>query len=124
MLKKMLRSFGIGAAFAVGIMATVVFAGAATGLSTLTTANGSFPADFADINLFVNAFNAAVGNYLSFGQTGEVGSMYLPNAASFAANGSVATSVTSLGPTGSHTTIQEWLIVYDNNGTERWIPMY
>lgn len=41
-----------------------------------------------------------------------------------AANGAVATTVTSLGPTGSHTTIQEWMVVIDQAGTTRWIPMY
>lgn len=43
---------------------------------------------------------------------------------SIAANGVVATTVTSLGPTGSHTTIQEWLLVKNTAGTSRWIPMY
>lgn len=42
----------------------------------------------------------------------------------FATNGAVATTMTSLGPTGSHTTIQEWLVVKDNGGTTRWIPAY
>lgn len=46
------------------------------------------------------------------------------SAAGFAANGAVATTVTSLGPTGSHTTIQEWLVVKDSAGTTRWIPAY
>lgn len=44
--------------------------------------------------------------------------------ASIAANGVVATTMTSLGPTGSHTTIQEWLLVKNASGTSRWIPMY
>lgn len=44
--------------------------------------------------------------------------------ATFVANGSVATTVTSLGPTGSHTTIQEWLQVTDTGGTVRYIPCY
>jgi hypothetical protein len=46
------------------------------------------------------------------------------NAASFTANGSVATTLTSLGPTGSHTTVQEWLTVKDAAGTTRYIPAY
>jgi hypothetical protein len=41
-----------------------------------------------------------------------------------AANGSVATTTTSLGPAGSHTTIQEWLQVKNPAGTIRYIPMY
>ncbi len=45
-------------------------------------------------------------------------------AAMTVANGSVATTVTSLGPTGSHTTIQEWLTFLNSAGTQRWIPCY
>jgi hypothetical protein len=45
-------------------------------------------------------------------------------APSIAANGAVATTMTSLGPTGSHTTIQEWLVVKNASGVIRWIPMY
>lgn len=40
----------------------------------------------------------------------------------FTANGSVATAMSSLGPAGSHTTVQEWLTVQDNGGTVRYIP--
>lgn len=39
------------------------------------------------------------------------------------ANGTVATAMSSLGPTGSHTTIQEWLTI-TINGTTRYIPCF
>ena len=39
-----------------------------------------------------------------------------------AANGSVATAMSSVGPTGSHTTIQEWFTITDAAGTTRYIP--
>ncbi len=42
----------------------------------------------------------------------------------WAANGSVATTMTSLGPTGSHTTVQEWLAVKNASGVVRYIPAY
>ena len=45
-------------------------------------------------------------------------------AATFTANGSVATTMTSLGPTGSHATVQEWFTVTDTGGTVRYIPAY
>jgi hypothetical protein len=45
-------------------------------------------------------------------------------AAHFTANGSVATTMTSLGPTGSHTTVQEWLTILDATGVVRYIPCY
>lgn len=52
------------------------------------------------------------------------GVLKLGNAGSFTANGSVATTMTSLGPTGSHATIQEWFTVQDSAGTVRYIPAY
>ncbi len=45
-------------------------------------------------------------------------------AASLVANGSVATTMTSLGPVGSHTTIQEWALVKGTGGVDRWSPLY
>ena len=39
------------------------------------------------------------------------------------ANGVVASTITSLGPTGSHTTIQEWLAI-NHGGVTRYIPLY
>ena len=55
--------------------------------------------------------------------------MTLPNyqlapSNAIAANGAVATVVGSLGPTGSHTSIQEWMIVKGSAGATRWIPMF
>jgi hypothetical protein len=41
-----------------------------------------------------------------------------------AANGSVATVLGSLGPVGSHTTVQEWLVVRNGAGTVRYIPAF
>lgn len=46
------------------------------------------------------------------------------SATHFTANGSVATTITSLGPTGANTTIQEWLTVKNAGGTTRYIPCY
>lgn len=43
---------------------------------------------------------------------------------SFTANGAVATALTSLGPTGSHTTVQEWFSIKDSGGTLRYIPAF
>jgi hypothetical protein len=55
---------------------------------------------------------------------GSAGVIKFASANSFSANGSVATSMTSLGPTGSHTTIQEWLTIQNASGTVRYIPCY
>lgn len=42
----------------------------------------------------------------------------------FTANGTVATAMSSLGPTGSHPTIQTWLTITDSGGTVRYIPCF
>jgi hypothetical protein len=46
------------------------------------------------------------------------------SASMIAANGAVATTMTSLGPAGSHTTVQEWLVIKNSGGTVRYIPCY
>jgi hypothetical protein len=55
---------------------------------------------------------------------GSAGVWKFVDANSFSANGSVATTMTSLGPTGSHTTIQEWLTIQNASGVVRYIPCY
>jgi hypothetical protein len=55
---------------------------------------------------------------------GSAGVFKFASANSFSANGSVATTMTSLGPTGSHTTIQTWLTIQDSTGAVRYIPCY
>jgi hypothetical protein len=67
----------------------------------------------------VNAANTAVILSLS-----DSGVMQFNGAAAIAANGTVATTMTSLGPTGSHTTIQEWLTYLNPSGVTRYIPAY
>jgi hypothetical protein len=42
----------------------------------------------------------------------------------FVANGAVASTVTSLGPTGSSTTIRKWLSAVDNTGSTVYIPCF
>jgi len=57
-------------------------------------------------------FSSATG-LPKFGRTGA-----------WTANGSVATTMTSVGPTGSHTTVQEWFTVQNASGVTRYIPAY
>jgi hypothetical protein len=42
----------------------------------------------------------------------------------FSASGSVATVLGSIGPAGSHTTVQEWLTITNGSGTIRYIPCF
>lgn len=52
------------------------------------------------------------------------GTVKFNNAASFSANGAVATVLGSIGPTGSHTTVQTWFTIVDSGGTTRYIPAF
>ncbi len=52
------------------------------------------------------------------------GLLKIANSTSFAANGSVATSLGSVGPTGSHTSVQKWLTIKDQAGTTLYIPAF
>lgn len=52
------------------------------------------------------------------------GQLQFNSAGSFSANGAVATALTSIGPTGSHTTVQTWLTIVDNTGATRYIPCF
>lgn len=98
--------------FAIGRTASAVDQITVTGGATGSpgTATVSATGSDTDIDLVLTSKGAGV---VKFG-----------NSASFVANGSVATTMTSLGPAGSHTTIQEWLAVKDSAGTIRYIPAY
>jgi hypothetical protein len=52
------------------------------------------------------------------------GIMKLSTAAAFAANGSVATALSSVGPTGANTTVQEWIKVVNSAGVTRYVPCF
>ena len=69
------------------------------------------------LNILIQSINANVAglgnNELTF-----------TNAAAFSPNSNVATAVTSVGPAGAHTTVQEWLVVVNPSGVVRWIPAF
>lgn len=50
------------------------------------------------------------------------GRLSLPGAA-YAANGTVATALSAVGPTGAHAAVQKWLVI-DDGGTARYIPCF
>jgi hypothetical protein len=60
----------------------------------------------------------------SGGTVGTTSSVKFSSTGMFSANGSVATALTSVGPTGSHATVQTWLTIRDNTGTTRYIPCF
>lgn len=77
---------------------------------------------------YVNIISAASGSAPQVSTTGtsdlklSPGSGYVEFAT--VANGAVATAMSNVGPTGSHTTIQEWLAIKNASGTVRYIPLF
>jgi hypothetical protein len=67
------------------------------------------------------AYDAAADTTLSRGAAGII---KFASAGSFSANAAVATSITSVGPTGANTTVQEWLTIKNSGGTTRYIPCF
>lgn len=99
--------------YAVFIGLTCIPLAMAATLPYFTGPTGNNPANLpvalADLNTMTNAINT---------------NLAIPASQTTAANGSVATVLGSLGPTGSHTTVQEWLQFTDSSGVVRWVPAF
>ena len=102
-------------AFGVAMVATGAFA-ANVPLMTGPLDPGALLANF---NALIQSINANVAGISTTG-----GELSFSNSLAFSPNGSVATSVTSVGPVGAHTTVQEWLVVVNPSGTVRWVPAF
>lgn len=115
LLAVVIMSFGVSYAFGAG-------------LALFTGPGGSNPINqpnlLADLNNLITKVNAQVTTYLAFNQAGETGEMALPTAGTWAPNGTTATSVTSVGPVGAHTTVQKWITVVDNTGAVYYVPAF
>jgi hypothetical protein len=129
-VRSALRRFFSGMIVGAGMIAAVAMVpyGYAA-FQTFTGVGGSFPmvgptANFADFNNMITNMNNEVGSFLQFGVAGDPGEPQFLNAASFAANGTVATAMSSLGPPGSHTTVQKWLLVIDQAGAQFFAPLF
>jgi len=70
----------------------------------------NFVVDFANSDTILSRGSAGVFKFVS--------------ANSFSANNTVATVLGSVGPVGSHTTVQNWLTIQDNGGNVRYIPCF
>jgi hypothetical protein len=70
----------------------------------------------------IGQVNQYLGSLLSL--SANTGELQAFAAQSWTANSNVATTMTSLGPQGSHTTVQKWFVILDNTGTVRYIPAY
>ena len=93
-------------------------------MKKLATLNGSsYSAGFGANGLTITNNNGSSTGYpIEIGSTTET--LVMGSSGMFTANGSVATAMSSLGPTGSHATIQEWFTVKDASGTVRYIPAF
>jgi ABC-type transport system substrate-binding protein len=117
---KRFRGFLLGA-FGGFLMVAV---GAQASISTFTGAQDP-SAIFSYLNTLITSLNNEVTGYLMFQNGGEPGEMQIVGSGTaFAVNGQVNTGLTAVGPQGSHTTVQEWLVVVDANGFVRFIPCF
>lgn len=104
---------------------TLIYAYPGTG--ALTVANGIDLSQMTFTGAFLKSTGFSVdgsGNETAPSIGNGASAFKISGSGQWTANGSVATTMTSLGPTGSHTTIQEWLTFSDAGGTVRYIPAY
>lgn len=101
-------SSGVGTGPTIGVGTSNGDTNAPLNLTSLGTGN---------INFFSNTSGTALVSILNNGIINTI------NNGAFVANGSVATVLGSLGPAGSHTTVQEWL-QWEHNGTTRFIALF
>src|ERR1700753_3063408 len=104
-----MKKFLTGYAIFIGLTC-IPFAMAAT-IPLFTGVSGTNPVGFPAAQNDLNNVIAAINSNLAS-----------PASHTTAANGSVATVLGSLGPTGSHTTVQEWLQFTDSSGVVRYVP--
>lgn len=95
-----------------------------TGTTGAQPIQGTVPGVLPDLNTILNNVAAAVQVDFAATTNGNAGELHMTNSAAFAANGSVNTGLTAVGPVGSHTTVQKWLQVLDSAGTIYYIPCF
>ena len=65
--------------------------------------------------------NQVLMNWMGYTNDGE---LQLLGSNAFAPLGTVATGMTSLGPVGSHETVQRWMVVVSPSGTVGFVPVF
>jgi hypothetical protein len=130
-------SFGVGLKFADNSGGQVLIAGATRGIRIWTDSVGGGGAHIEGVDSTgAISFQPLQINGLSLSLQSNGGAECLAfdsstpplvkfsTAGAWTANGLVATAMSSVGPTGSHTTIQEWFTVKNAGGTVRYIPAF
>lgn len=102
---------------------------AGTEANGVTVTQGNVTRNATNGNLVVEAGSASgIMSLKASGHTNleleAAGTVKFADAASFSNTGAVATVLGSAGPVGSHTAVQTWLTIVDNNGITRYIPCF
>lgn len=86
---------------------------------------------FFNTSLALMQFQSGGTNFITFNSSSTIlqlgtgtQTIQFGSSSTFTANGTTATALTSLGPAGASTTVQEWLTIQDNSGTTRYIPCF
>jgi hypothetical protein len=74
-----------------------------------------------DPGSIVANINRYILNWMGFTNDGE---LTLAGGNAFAPLGVVATAMSSVGPVGSHTTVQRWMVVINAAGTVGFVPVF
>ena len=106
------------AALAVGVFIGTVGMQVSAMIPTSPAVEPTAPGIIGRVNDYLGSL---VSKYTTYGATSE---LQFSGAQSWAVNSNVATTMTSLGPQGSHTTVQKWLAIVDNTGTVVYLPAY
>ena len=136
-MRSLFKRFVTGAVVGLGLLATVagvplaysaaltLFTGPCYPVNGTTCNPINFPPVLGDIDTIITSINSSIAQWLTLNaSTAEAGELAFSSPNAFAANGNVATAMSSVGPTGSHTTIQKWLAIIDNTGAAGWIPIF
>jgi hypothetical protein len=99
-------------------------AAAAGKFTTLSTTNNTLDDGSGNITATGNISAGASGVISAAQYVGHSAGSVQFGPASFTANGSTSLSLTALGPSGAHATVQEWLTIKDSGGTTRYIPCF
>jgi len=84
---------------------------------------GNVTGDYSDLATDITAtIFANTGVSTSVAKMNQ--SIQYTGSTTFVANGSVATTLTSVGPTGANTTVRKWLTVYDAAGNPFYLPCF
>jgi hypothetical protein len=98
--------------------------GANTGSSLILSTGLANSTLTANINESLLQATIITGAGLTAGMNINTPLLQFGGAGNWAANGGVATALSSVGPVGSHTTVQKWFKVYDNLGVPLFIPAF